>query len=81
MSMKVIVFRDHRRGFSMSVLPIKYPTEFPFGCQYMSGTLNVHYLNIRLNTYIILYIQKYFILLYGDIRGRFVYIRINALKR
>jgi hypothetical protein len=53
----------------MSVLPIKYPTDFSFGCQYISGTLNVHYLNIRLNPYLIFYIQKYFRLLYKDIRG------------
>jgi hypothetical protein len=33
MSMKEIVFRDLRRGFGMRVLPIKYPTDFPFGCQ------------------------------------------------
>jgi hypothetical protein len=31
--MKEIVFRDLRRGFSMSVLPIKYLTDFPFCCQ------------------------------------------------
>jgi hypothetical protein len=33
MSMKEIEFKDLRRDFSMSVLPIKYPTDFPFGCQ------------------------------------------------
>jgi hypothetical protein len=43
MSMKDIVFRDIRRGFGMSILPIKYLTDFPFGCQYISGTFNVHY--------------------------------------
>jgi hypothetical protein len=70
MSMKDIVFRDLRRGFSMSALPIKYPTAFPFCCQYISGTFNVHYLNIRTILYLIFYIQKYFILLYKDIMGR-----------
>jgi hypothetical protein len=65
----------------MSFLPIKYLTDFPFGCQYISGTFNVHYLNIRTIPYIIFYIQKYFRLLYKDIRGRFVNIRINALTR
>jgi hypothetical protein len=69
MIMKEIVFRDLRRGFSMSVLPIKYPTDFPFGFQYISGTLHVHYLNIRLTPYLIFYKQKYFRLLYKDIRG------------
>jgi hypothetical protein len=53
----------------MSILPIKYPTDFPFGCQQISGTLNVHYLNIRLTHYLIFYIKKYFRLLYKDIRG------------
>jgi hypothetical protein len=80
-SMKEIVFRDLRRGFSMSVLPFKYPTDFPFGCQYISGTFNAHYLNIRTIPYLIFYIQEYFRILYKDIRGRFVHIRINALTR
>jgi hypothetical protein len=53
----------------MSVLPIKYPTDPPFGCQYISGTFNVHYLNIRTIPYLIFYIQKYFRLLYKDTRG------------
>jgi hypothetical protein len=65
----------------MSVLPIKYPTDFPFGFQYIYGTLNVHYFNIRLTPYLIFYIQKYFRLLYKDIRGRFIHIRINYLTR
>jgi hypothetical protein len=65
----------------MSVLPIKYLTDFPFGCQYISGTLNVHYLNIRTILYLIFYIQKYFRLFYKDIRGTFVNMRINALTR
>jgi hypothetical protein len=42
MSMKETVFTDIRRGFSMSVLRIKYPIDFPFGCQYSSVTLNIH---------------------------------------
>jgi hypothetical protein len=33
MSMKEIEFGDLRRDFSMSVLPIKYPTDFPLSCQ------------------------------------------------
>jgi hypothetical protein len=65
----------------MSVLPIKYLTEFPFGCHYISGTFNVHYLNIRTIPYLIFYILNYFRLLYKDIRGRFVHIRINTLMR
>jgi hypothetical protein len=69
MSMKEIVFRDLRRSFSISVLPIKYPSDFHFGCQYMYGTLNVHFLNIRLTPYPIFYIHKYFRLLYKDIGG------------
>jgi hypothetical protein len=79
MSIKEIEFIDLRRGFSMSVLPIKYLTDFHFGFHYISGTLNVHYLNIRTIPYLIFYIQKYFRLLYKDIRGAFANIRINAL--
>jgi hypothetical protein len=56
----------------MSVLSIKYPTDFPFGCQYISGTLNVHHLNIRAIPYLIFYIQRNFILLYKDIRGAYI---------
>jgi hypothetical protein len=74
MSMKEIVFRDLMRGFSMSVLPIKYPTDFPFGCHYISGTLNIQYLNIILTPYLIFYIQKYFRLLYEDIGGGHSYL-------
>jgi hypothetical protein len=70
-----------QEGFSMSVLSIKYPTDFPFGCQYISGTFNVHYLNIRTIPYLIFYIQKYCRLLYKDITGGVVHIRINALTR
>jgi hypothetical protein len=36
-------------------------------------------LNIRLNPYLIFYIQKYFRPVYNDIRGRFVHTQINAL--
>jgi hypothetical protein len=35
----------------------------------MSGTLNIHYLNIRLTPYLIFYVHTYFELLYKDIRG------------
>jgi hypothetical protein len=45
----------------------------------MSGTINVPYLNIRLSPYIILYKQKYFILLYNDIQVRFVYVQRDDL--
>jgi hypothetical protein len=38
-------------------------------------------LNIRTILYHIFYIQKYFRLLYKDIRGTFINIRINALTR
>jgi hypothetical protein len=65
----------------MSILPIKYLTDFPFGFRYISGTLNEHHLNIRTILYLILYTQKYLILLYKDIRGTFTNIRINALTR
>jgi hypothetical protein len=53
----------------MSILPIKYLTDFPFRCQKRYGTCNVHYWNVRLSPYLILYIQQYFGLLYKDIRG------------
>jgi hypothetical protein len=43
--------------------------------------LNVHYLNIRLNPYLKFYIQKDFRLLYKDMRGELVYVRINDLPR
>jgi hypothetical protein len=79
MSMKEIEFRDLRRGFGMSVLPFKYLTDFPFGCQYISGTFNVHYFNMRTILYLIFFIQKYFRPLYKDIMGTFVNIRINAI--
>jgi hypothetical protein len=64
----------------MSVLPIKYLTDLPFGCLYMSDTLNMHYSDIRLTLYLISYIQNYFRLLYKDIMGRFVYVRRNTLR-
>jgi hypothetical protein len=46
----------------------------------MPGTLNAHYLNIRLTPYLIFYIQKYFRLLYKDMRRGVVYVQRNALK-
>jgi hypothetical protein len=65
----------------MSVLPIKYPTEFPIGCQFMACRLNVLFLNIRLTPYLLLYIQKYLRLLYNYIGGWGYHIQINALTR
>jgi hypothetical protein len=80
MSTKEIVLRDPRRGFIMRILPIKYPTDFPFGFQWISGALNVHYLNMRLTPYLILYIQKYFRLLYKDIMGGSFIFELTLLR-
>jgi hypothetical protein len=65
----------------MIILPIKYPTDFPFlsvEVWYLKCTL-LEFNTARLTPYLIFYIQKYFGLLYKDIRGG--YIPRNVVRR
>jgi hypothetical protein len=59
MSMKEIALRDLRRGFSMSILPIKFPTYFPIVFTKLENVLHCKDITYTVGTNAYFYYYKH----------------------